>query len=125
MAYEIKKCQNMKRWKITKIILDILHHYIILLITIYQHFKDRLNAWIFLPATQIDEESEKNPYEIWTYTSEDLEDKLSINGKKSTKKCTRESWSYLETLELISLWKENLSILESSRCIEGWHFMQK
>ena len=71
-----------------------------------------------MPAKQIDEESEKNP-------SEDLEDETSINGKKSTKKRTRESWNYQQTTELISVWKENLSILESSRCNEGWHFIQK
>ena len=42
-----------------------------------------------------------------------------VNGKKSTKKCTRESWNYLQTSALVSLWKENLSILESSQCNEG------
>ena len=77
-----------------------------------------------LPAKRIDE-SEKNPNEISTHVSEDLEDKTSINGKKSTKKRTRESWNYLQTTELVSLWKENLSILESSRCNKSWHFIQK
>ena len=42
-----------------------------------------------------------------------------VNGKKSTKKCTRESWNYLQTSELVSLWKENLPILESSQCNKG------
>ena len=54
-----------------------------------------------------------------------MEDETSINRKKSTKKRTKESWNYLQTKELVSLWKENLSILESSRCNEGWHFIQK
>ena len=54
-----------------------------------------------LPATQIDEESEKNQNEISTHTSEDLEDETSINGKKSTKKRTRENWNYLQTTELV------------------------
>ena len=45
--------------------------------------------------------------------------------EKSTKKLTRESWNYLQTSELVSLWKENLSFLESSRCNKGWHLIQK
>ena len=39
-----------------------------------------------MTATQINKESEKNPNEISTNTSQDLEDETSINGKKSTKK---------------------------------------
>ena len=38
-----KKYQNVRRWKNTKIILDILHDHINLLLVIYQHFKDGLN----------------------------------------------------------------------------------
>ena len=49
----------------------------------------------------------------------------SINRKKSTKKRTGESWNYLQTIEFASLWKENLSVLESSRCKKDWHFFQK
>ena len=78
-----------------------------------------------LPPTQIHEESVKNPNETSTHTSEELEDETSINGKKSTKKPMRESCNYLETTELVLLWKENLSIIESSRCNESWHFIQK
>ena len=65
----------------------------------FQRWIEPLN----LPATQIDEESEKNPNEISTHISKDLEDKTLINGKKSTKKRTRESWSYLQKSELVSL----------------------
>ena len=36
-----------------------------------------------LQASLIDEESEKNPNEISTHVSEDLEDETSINGKKA------------------------------------------
>ena len=56
-----------------------------------------------LPATKIDEDSEKNPNEISTYTSEDLEDETSINGKESKKKHMRESWNYLQTTERVLL----------------------
>ena len=38
-----KKSENVRIWKITKIILDILHPDIILLFAIYQHFNDGLN----------------------------------------------------------------------------------
>ena len=51
---------------------------------VFQGWIEPLN----LPATQIDEESEKNPNEISTHTNEDLEDETSINGKKSTEKRT-------------------------------------
>ena len=39
-----------------------------------------------MTAAQINKESEKNPNEISTNSSQDLEDETSINGKKSTKK---------------------------------------
>ena len=47
----------------------------------FQRWIEPLN----LAATQIDEESEKNPNEILTHTSEDLEDESLIHRKKSTK----------------------------------------
>ena len=56
-----------------------------------------------MPATKIDEDSEKNPNEISTYTSEDLEDETSINGKESKEKHMRESWNYLQTTERVLL----------------------
>ena len=31
----------------------------------------------------------------------------------------------MQTIEFASLWKENLSVLESSRCKKDWHFIQK
>ena len=55
-----------------------------------------------LPATEIYEEREKNPNEISTHVSEDLDDGTSINGKKSIKKRTGESWNYLQASELAS-----------------------
>ena len=55
-----------------------------------------------LPATEIYEEREKNPNEISTHVSEDLDDGTSINGKKNIKKRTGESWNYLQASELAS-----------------------
>ena len=41
------------------------------------------------------------------------------------KKCKRERWNYLQTSELVSLWIENMSVVESSQCNKGWRFIQK
>ena len=74
-----------------------------------------------LPATEIDKDS-GSPNGILTHTShtsEVLEERTSINGEKS------KSWNYLQTSELVSLWKENLSILKLIRCNKGCHFFQK
>ena len=67
-----------------------------------------------LPVTETDQESERKSKWNFKTHNEDLEDETSINRKKSTKKHTRESWNSLQTTELVSLWKENLSILEPS-----------
>ena len=45
--------------------------------------------------------------------------------KPQKKKCKRERWNYLQTSELVSLWIENMSVVESSQCNKGWRFIQK
>ena len=47
------------------------------------------------------------------------------NKDTASNKRTRESWNYTQTAKLIKLRKENINLIESSRCNEVWFTIRK
>ena len=47
------------------------------------------------------------------------------NKDTASNKRTRERWNYTQTSKLVKLWKENINLIESSRCNEVWFTIRK
>ena len=72
---------------------------------------------------QISSTAEKNITENSQITGGNKKNDEKENKKVSNKR-TRESWNYAQTAVLVKLWKENIQLIESSRCNEAWHIIQ-
>ena len=89
-------------------------------------YQDWLN-WFINKQTaiqnQISSTAEKNITENSQITGGNKKNDEKENKKVSNKR-TRESWNYAQTAVLLKLWKENIQLIESSRCNEAWHTIQ-
>ena len=83
-------------------------------------YQDWLN-WFINKQTaiqnQISSTAEKNITENSQITAGNKKNDEKENKKVQVR--TRESWNYATTAVLVKLWKENIQLIESSRCSEA------